>query len=289
MAYLTVQTKLLDKTLDGARIIDMSYGKTCQCFVLPRDGVIDVSKIDPSIKQYSFYILLGEDKSGKPMAYIGQTNDFTNRVNDHKLKKDFWNKALVFVSKINDIYTSEALYLEYLGWSKAKEVNNYKIDNDKNILKPSLPSHKKNDMELFFEEIIFLTRFYGCDVFDAPKGQPEKKNYEEYYIKMPKKYIQAIVHYFPDTKTFILKKGSTLASLDGLSCPSAASKLRARIKKDSKLSMDNGYRLLMLDDVDITSETHSPSGAACVITGTAVDGTNCFVDKHGFKFGMKHP
>ena len=32
MAILTVYTKLLDKTLEGARIIDMGSTKSCECF-----------------------------------------------------------------------------------------------------------------------------------------------------------------------------------------------------------------------------------------------------------------
>ena len=84
MAILTVYTKLLDKTLEGARIIDMGSTKSCECFVLPRDKVAEVAKKQPHLQQYGFYILLGRDKNYKPMAYIGQTNDFTNRVNDHK-------------------------------------------------------------------------------------------------------------------------------------------------------------------------------------------------------------
>ena len=87
MAILTVYTKLLDKTLEGARIIDMGSTKSCECFVLPRDKVAEVAKKQPHLQQYGFYILLGRDKNYKPMAYIGQTNDFTNRVNDHKQKK----------------------------------------------------------------------------------------------------------------------------------------------------------------------------------------------------------
>ena len=39
MAILTVYTKLLDKTLDGARVIDMGSTKSCKCFVLPHDTI----------------------------------------------------------------------------------------------------------------------------------------------------------------------------------------------------------------------------------------------------------
>lgn len=169
MAILTVYTKLLDKTLEGARIIDMGSTKSCECFVLPRDKVAEIGKKQSHLQQYGFYILLGHDKNMRQMAYLGQTYDFTNRVIDHKQKKDFWDTALVFVSKSNEIYPSEALYLEYLGWKAATEAGNYIIDNTKDIYEPPLSEDKQNEMELFFEDIQFLTRFYGCKVFDKPE------------------------------------------------------------------------------------------------------------------------
>jgi len=86
MAILTVYTKLLDKTLEGARIIDMGSTKTCQCYVLPYDSVAKVGK-EYLAGKYAFYILLGNRSVGGPCAYVGQTNDFTNRVSDHKQKK----------------------------------------------------------------------------------------------------------------------------------------------------------------------------------------------------------
>ena len=290
MAILTVLTRLLDHTLEGPRIIDMGTTKTCQCFVLPRDGMIDVSKVDPTIKQYAFYILLGEEKTGKPMAYFGQTNDFTTRVIDHKLKKAFWKTALVFVSKINDIFASEVLYLEYLGWRKGTDANNYKIENEKAILEPSLSTYKKIDMDLFFEEIMFLTRFYGCDVFDSPKAKPiALTKGEEFYSRIPKNGIDATIMYYPDSKTFILKKGSIIAYADAPSCPPAAKKLREEIRKNSTFSKKNGDTLLILSDIDITSEKRMPSHPASVIAGTSRQGTTAFVDKNGKRFGERYP
>ena len=35
-------------------------------------------------------------------------DSYANRVNDHKQKKDWWDTALVFVSKLSGIYASEA-------------------------------------------------------------------------------------------------------------------------------------------------------------------------------------
>jgi predicted GIY-YIG superfamily endonuclease len=42
---------------------------------------------------------LGEDEATKPKAYIGETENFRERVKDHDSKKAFWQKALLFISK----------------------------------------------------------------------------------------------------------------------------------------------------------------------------------------------
>ena len=130
MAILTVYTELLDNTLSGARIIDMGTQRSCACFVLPKDKVAEVGAKHKWVKQHSFYILLGtHPNTGKRTGYVGETNDFTHRVIDHKQKKEYWDTALVFISKSNEIYKSEVKYLEYLGLKAANEAGNYEIDN----------------------------------------------------------------------------------------------------------------------------------------------------------------
>ena len=105
MAILTVYTELLDNTLSGARIIDMGTQRSCACFVLPKDKVAEVGAKHKWVKQHSFYILLGtHPNTGKRTGYVGETNDFTHRVIDHKQKKEYWDTALVFISKSNEIY-----------------------------------------------------------------------------------------------------------------------------------------------------------------------------------------
>lgn len=170
MAILTVYTELLDNSLEGARIIDMGTQRSCACFVMPKDKVAEVGAKQKWVKQHSFYILLGtHPTTGKPIGYIGETNDFTHRVIDHKQKKEYWDTALVFISKSNEIYKSEVKYLEYLGLKTANEAGSYEIDNTKKVEKETLSPHKENEMNSFFEDIMFLTRFYGCRILDTPK------------------------------------------------------------------------------------------------------------------------
>lgn len=283
MAILTVYTKLLDKTLEGARIIDMGSTKTCQCFVLPYDTIAKVGK-DYLQGKYAFYILLGNKPLGEPSAYIGQTNDFTNRVTDHKQKKDWWDTALVFVSKADEIFASEVLYLEYLGWKEATECKSYKIENSKPIKEPGLSEDKKNDMELFFEEIKFLTSFYGCKIFKKKKDSLHDAGcHDFFYLKMPKRGIDACVRYFPNTKHYILEAGSIISAIS-TSCSKGAKKFRDTLIKDSEFCKREGNVIRVIQSTNIPVESGQPSKVAEVITGTSMQGTTAFKNKEGKTF-----
>lgn len=284
MAILTVYTKLLDKSLSGARIIDMGSTKTCQCFVLPFDKVKDVCNSYKEMQQYAFYILLGKDESGRKQAYIGETNGFKVRSQDHKYSKDWWDTALVFVSKADEIFSSEVLYLEYIGWKKACDVQNYVIANTKTIYEPSLSPDKKNEMELFFEEIMFLTRFYGCAVFDEPKLDIQvPSNCIEFFVDRNTKGVHGHILYFFDDKRYVLKAGSTISGSDSKKSKEVSS-IRRKIIDDVSVSKKDGevYRLLV--DVDVTCKAPLPSGPAAVVTGTSMQGTTELKDKEGKRF-----
>lgn len=287
MAILTVYTKLLDKTLEGARIIDMGSTKSCECFVLPRDKVAEIAKKQPHLQRYGFYILLGRDKKLRNVAYVGQTNDFTTRVTDHKQKKDWWDTALVFVSKSNEIYPSEALYLEYLGWKAATEVGNYIIDNTKDINEPPLSEDKQNEMELFFEDIQFLTRFYGCRVFDRPERQATAESYMEFTMSLPKSGLKATLYFYKESQRYVIAAGSTIMSQTWDSCSKGMQEFRKQVISDKKLCQNNGELCQLLQDIEIPETNCSPSGAASFCVGTSRQGTKDWEDKEGKKYATE--
>lgn len=286
MAKLTVYTKLLDRTLEGARIIDMGTTKSCECIVVPRDKESEVAKEEPRLTHYSFYILLGRSKGGQPMAYVGQTNDFTTRVSDHKQNKSFWDTALVFVSKSDEIFSSETLYLEYLGWKAAKEAGNYIVENAKDINKePQLSADKKNEMELFFDDIQFLTRFYGCKLFDKPEKPVETENQYEFVMYMPKYDLTARLHFFRQSKRYVIQAGSGITSKTWDSCLKGVKVFREQILADKNLCQSKGDIHILLKDIEMPSNLSSPSSAAEFCAGTSMQGPFVWQDKDG----NKHP
>lgn len=283
MAILTVYTKLLDKTLHGSRIIDMGSTKTCQCFVMPYEKASEISKTYLQGK-YAFYILLGQTKLNGREAYIGQTNDFATRVVDHKLKKQWWDTALVFVSKAEEIYKTEIEYLEYLGWKTAVKAKQYTIANTKPIKEPGISDDKKNDMEQFFEDIMFLTEFYGCEVF-VKKTNPlqDMGVFEIFQLEVKKRDIKARIQYIPQSNKYILMEGSTISAIES-SCSKRAKEIRKLLIENPEYTKREGNVIKILQNTNIPVESGKPSTPASVITGTSMQGTTAFKNKDGKTF-----
>lgn len=97
---------------NGPRYYTIS-GHTCRMMVIPRSDLA-ITKERDELKKSAFYILLGEGNE-KPKAYIGETENFSNRVKDHDSKKEFWNMALVFYNSDGNLTTTDIRYLEYKG------------------------------------------------------------------------------------------------------------------------------------------------------------------------------
>lgn len=97
----TVTTYLIDGDPNGTQYSFIS-NKICQMFVVPRSNLSYLNEQE-KLQKPAFYILIGEDEATKPQAYIGETENFKERVKDHDNKKGFWQKALIFVSKDEDI------------------------------------------------------------------------------------------------------------------------------------------------------------------------------------------
>lgn len=83
----TVTTYLIDGDPQGTQYAFIS-NKICQMFVIPRSNLSYLNE-QPKLQKPAFYILIGEDVSTKPQAYIGETENFKERVKDHDNKKSF--------------------------------------------------------------------------------------------------------------------------------------------------------------------------------------------------------
>lgn len=261
MSGRTVITYLIDGDPSGAQYRFIDKKGSCWMYIIPRtklEVVNEFSELDAP----ALYILLGETMDSKPMAYIGQAESFKNRVKQHNSgpnSKDFWQKAIVFVSPSKSINKADVEYLEHLAIKTAKNVGSYNTDENKNVpAEPHLPPHQKAPMVEFFEEVVFLTSFFGCRLFEQKKKQ-EKQNVFTAKGKNCLSY-----GYFGDDG-FVVLKGSHIEETLVKSCP-IEKKRDAILASYASLTSD-GYYIL---DTDLPPM--APSAAATICLGRNANG-----------------
>lgn len=306
MPHININTILLNGSLDGPRKVDMGLTQTCIMYIIPRKDIPSVSD-ERLIHQHCFYILLGKDDNGDPKAYIGQTYDFTARVRDHQAKKGFWDTALVFVSKTDEIFGSEVSFLEYCGISAALAAGNYNLDEKKQMpKKPKISPSQESGMELFFRDIKLLTRFYNdCNLFEKkaiPKTEPKKQSsstpkaiptppssplpggdYREYSFAIKKAGVSAKLHYYPVQKRYVVLRGSTISAINTSSLhPSMASFRDSIFASPTKaVKQDNVYQLL--EDIEVPGGSASATSKFCA--GNSRNGKVDWIDVEGHTIG----
>ena len=81
----TYKIVIIDGDPQGTQYVFIS-NKICQMFIIPRSS-LSILNERTDLQTPAFYILLGEDEKTKPKAYIGETENFKERVKDHDSKK----------------------------------------------------------------------------------------------------------------------------------------------------------------------------------------------------------
>lgn len=257
MAGKTVITYLIDGDPSGAQYRFIDKKGSCWMYIIPRtklEVVNEFSELDAP----ALYILLGETSDSKPMAYIGQAESFKNRIKQHNNTKDFWQKAIAFISPSKSINKADVEYLEHLAIKTAKNVGVYNTEENKSVpSEPHLPPHQKAPMVDFFEEVVFLTSFFGCRLFD------EQKQEKQHLFTAKGKNCLARGYFGNDG--FVVVKGSHVES-EAVKSYKLVEK-RKGILDSYATPTDGGYYVL---DSDLPPM--SPSAAATICMGRNANG-----------------
>lgn len=261
----TVTTYLIDGDPKGTQYAFIR-NTTCQMFIVPRSN-LSYLNTQEKLQKPAFYILLGEDEATKPQAYIGETENFRERVKDHDSKKAFWQKALIFVSKDADMTKADVQYLEHKAIVEAKKANTFILSDNKQTPKaPNLPEYQQDSMDEFFEYVKFLAAFSGCNIFEI--SQPKAEHL--FYTKGSRGC---------DAKGFYNSNGFTVLRGSVIACgvvPSFKWKEKRDIMIKEYVSLENG-KFIMNSDMTFSS----PSTAAVFVLGRPSNGWTEWKDKDG--------
>ena len=127
----TIHTILYDDVLDGSKIVTMD-NCVCQLFDIKRDFDTLIRDEKDVLSKPALYILLNRENR---KAYIGETDDFLQRIASHNAKKGFWDEALAFMANDSSLTTTEVRYLESLSYEIARNANSYDLSENTQVPK----------------------------------------------------------------------------------------------------------------------------------------------------------
>lgn len=133
----------------------------------------------PELREPAIYMLLseGELDGGTIDIYVGETEDFIDRLQQHIRTKDWWDQFVVFVARDNNLTKAHVKYLEVQLYHLAKKSLGTLVVKNGNVPPgASLPESDISTMNEFQENIIFVLESLGLSYFQNASNVGENKN-----------------------------------------------------------------------------------------------------------------
>lgn len=176
MTPKTIQIFLPDGYPRSIRIAEIT-SRIAKVILIPRNKLEEAGSRE-ELKNVGLYFLFGQsDQKAKDIVYIGEAEDCYKRLKQHNARKEFWNMALVVVSKTNTFTKAHVKYLEHYCYIKAKEINRYEVENDTIPTKPFITEPMQADLMDDFDTMKTLISTLGYPLFEelsSAQNQEEK-------------------------------------------------------------------------------------------------------------------
>lgn len=157
----TLTIQLIDAQPDRIRICRVE-GESLVTIVIPREDLAEAKAL-PSIPQRGIYYLLDEDHGNVSRVYAGQTTQGITRLEAHKARKEFWNKAVMFLDDDQNISKDALDVLEAKAIDYVRAHGSYETDNSATP-KPYIDPYKEEAVERLHERILFRMAALGYDL-----------------------------------------------------------------------------------------------------------------------------
>lgn len=268
----TIQIFLPGDDPQGIRVAEITT-RIVQVIEVPRSLLPEFLKM-PESGQVTLYFLIGESEDAEERrVYVGQTGDLRNRLTSHNKEKDFWQRALILISRTNSLTQTHSLFLEWRCLQAIRAAERFTDQNGNGGSKPHTPPPMEADCHEIYDTGRTLLATLGYPLFDSfTKSSAEaKKDDEVFYCKAAGCDGRGL--YTPEG--FVVLKGSI--GRKG-SLPSIAGTSDERFR--NKLIIAQVMRVE--DDKVIFEKDHlfnSPSMAAVSLLGGTANGWNVWKSK----------
>lgn len=159
LVAMTIQ--LIDRNPDGIRICRVE-GESLVTVVVPREKLPEAKHL-PDLPYRGIYYLLDEDHGVLSRVYAGQTTQGLTRLDAHKAKKEFWNKAIMFLDDDNNIDRDTLDMLEADAIDYVRNHGSYETDNS-STPNPRRNPYKEQRVGHLHKSILFRMEALGYDL-----------------------------------------------------------------------------------------------------------------------------
>lgn len=269
----TIQIFLPGGDPQGIRVAEITT-RIVQVIEVPRSLLPEFLKM-PESGQVALYFLIGESEdSEEHRVYVGQTGDLRARLTSHNKEKDFWQRALVVISRTNMLIQTHALFLEWHCLQAIKSAGRYKDENGNGGSKPHTPAPMEADCHEIFDTSRTLLATLGYPLFDSvTKSTGSAATEEVFYCTASGTNGRML--YTPEG--FVVLKGSigrkqNVPSIIGTS----DEKLRIKLV-EAKVMREEGDTVVF----EVDHLFKSPSAAATSLMGSTAAGWTVWKSKDG--------
>lgn len=241
------------------------------------------------------YILFGADPDtpSKRIAYIGQSDKVSTRLQRHDAEKEFWDEVVIVTSKDSNLTSAHVRYLEAKLVDTAKAVGRVRLENGNVPTGGStLPEADVSDMDYFIEQLKIVLPVLGFDLLRGRQAQvrpsqghatppppdsapdPSPTDSPVFLLKRAKHSVDARAQVIDGE--FTLLKGSRLAR--SMAPPSPGAGAMTRQAHQTKEAMRQDFLKTGELALDVNTGTwvatkdivfSAPSTASAIVVGTA--------------------
>ncbi|WP_018905439.1 GIY-YIG nuclease family protein [Variovorax paradoxus] len=260
----TIQIFLPHGDPRGIRFAEITT-RIVQVIEVPRSLLPEFLKM-PESDQVALYFLFGEAEDGAdPKVYIGQTGDLRARLAKHNKEKEFWERALILISRTNSLTQTHALFLEWCCLQAARKAGRYRDDNGNSGSKPHTPAPLEADCLEIYATGHSLLATLGYPIFDPVAKSPSAAAPDElFYCKATGAHGRGMY----TEEGFVVLKGSigrkdNVPSIIG----TAGARLRDRLLESGTMRAQGETVIFERDHL-----FKSPSMAALALLGRTCNG-----------------
>lgn len=265
----TIRLYLVDGVSNGILTAEL-INWTGKILVAPRISLPELSRRD-EVKRTGIYVVVGPDpeRPERDRVYIGEGDNVLTRLvaHDKDETKDFWTRAVVVISKDENLTKAHGRYLESRLIELAKEAQRASMANGTCPPAPLLPEPDVADMEYFLNQIQLIFPVLGMDFLQqkpslsATSGQ----------LTSPRFVIESVGVHARAAQVgdeFVVLEGST-ARKEGVASWDTYRTLRDSLVAEGKLvdDGDSGFYTFR-EDVAFSS----PSAAGSVVLARNCNG-----------------